>query len=84
MTGPFDPSALRGLRLPNRMVLSPMSGNTTVATGHADLVPFGIPYGANPDLAGCCRTDLPLNEPDPSTFYGEGPGRGTGSLSLPA
>lgn len=66
------------------MVLSPMSGNTTVATGHADLVPLGVPYGANPDLAECHRTDALLDEPDPSTFYGEGPGRGTGSPSLPA
>lgn len=84
MIGPFDPSALRGLCLPNRMVLSPMSGNTTVATGHADLMSLRVPYGANPDLAECYRTDAPLNEPYQSTFYGEGPGRGTGYPSLPA
>jgi len=49
-------------------------GNAVIAAGHADLVGFGVPYIANPDLVERLRTDAPLNKPDPSTFYGEGPG----------
>ncbi len=46
-----------------------------VADGLADLVSFGVPYVANPDLVERMRHDpVPLNAPDPSTFYGEGPG----------
>lgn len=41
--------------------------------GIADLVSFGVPYVANPDLVARLRRDPPpLNAPDPSTFYGEG------------
>ncbi|WP_423183846.1 alkene reductase [Arthrobacter sp. NyZ413] len=43
-----------------------------VANGHADAVVVGRPAIANPDLARRWRESLPLNEPDPSTFYGEG------------
>lgn len=43
-----------------------------VADGHADAVVVGRPAIANPDLARRWREGLPLNEPDPSTFYGEG------------
>ena len=49
-------------------------GNAVIAAGHADLVGFGVPYIANPDLVARLRTDAPLNRPDPATFYGEGPG----------
>jgi N-ethylmaleimide reductase len=38
----------------------------------ADLVAFGRPYIANPDLVQRLRQDAPLNEPDKSTFYGGG------------
>jgi N-ethylmaleimide reductase len=38
--------------------------------GTADLVAFGVPYLANPDLPERLRTGAPLNAPDPSTFYG--------------
>jgi N-ethylmaleimide reductase len=43
-----------------------------VADGHADAVVVGRPAIANPDLARRWREGLPLNEPDQSTFYGEG------------
>lgn len=43
-----------------------------VADGHADAVVVGRPAIANPDLVRRWREDLPLNEMDPSTFYGEG------------
>jgi N-ethylmaleimide reductase len=42
-----------------------------VADG-ADLVAFGRPYIANPDLVERLRSDAPLNEPDKNTFYGGG------------
>lgn len=42
----------------------------TVAAGDADLVAFGVPYLANPDLVERFRTGAELNKPDPSTFYG--------------
>ncbi len=38
--------------------------------GHADLVAFGVPYIANPDLAQRLAMNAPLNEADSATFYG--------------
>lgn len=43
-----------------------------LGSGSADLVAFGIPFLANPDLVRRYREHLPLNEADPSTFYGGG------------
>ncbi len=43
-----------------------------VDEGHADLIAFGVPYIANPDLAQRLKIDAPLNKADPSTFYGGG------------
>lgn len=43
-----------------------------VADGHADAVVVGRPAIANPDLVRRWKDGLPLNEPDPSTFDGEG------------
>jgi N-ethylmaleimide reductase len=42
-----------------------------VAQG-ADLVAFGRPYIANPDLVERLRSGSPLNMPDKATFYGGG------------
>ncbi len=47
-------------------------GNAAIAGGHADLVAFGVPYLANPDLVARLAADAPLNRPDPATFYGVG------------
>lgn len=41
-----------------------------IETSHADLVSFGAPYIANPDLVERFALDAPLNRPDPATFYG--------------
>jgi N-ethylmaleimide reductase len=41
-----------------------------VRTGHADLVAFGKPFIANPDLGLRLRRGAPLNVPDNKTFYG--------------
>ena len=43
-----------------------------VESGAADLVAFGVPYIANPDLVERFQKNAPLNEPDKSTFYGGG------------
>jgi len=43
-----------------------------IADGHADAVVVGRPAIANPDLARRWKESLPLNEMDPSTFYGDG------------
>lgn len=41
-----------------------------IASGYADLVAFGKLYLANPDLTERFKTNAPLNEIDPNTFYG--------------
>jgi N-ethylmaleimide reductase len=48
--------------------------------GAADLVAFGIPFLANPDLVRRYQESLPLNLADPSTFYG---GSETGYIDYP-
>lgn len=43
---------------------------STIAAGLADAIAFGRLFLANPDLPERFRRGAPLNEPDPSTFYG--------------
>ncbi|PRD42798.1 alkene reductase [Phyllobacterium phragmitis] len=43
-----------------------------VAEGRADLVAFGKPFIANPDLVRRFKEDAELNTPDNTTFYGGG------------
>ena len=43
-----------------------------VASGHADIVAFGVPFLANPDLVSRFRNGYPLNTADQSTFYAGG------------
>ena len=38
----------------------------------ADLVAFGVPFLANPDLPARLENGWPLNEANPDTFYGGG------------
>ncbi len=45
---------------------------TDVAAGRADLVSFGVPFIANPDLPERFRLGAPLNTPDTATFYSGG------------
>ncbi|MEM9002317.1 MAG: alkene reductase [Cyanobacteria bacterium P01_F01_bin.86] len=45
-------------------------GNAAIASGNADLVSYGKLFIANPDLPQRFQLNAPLNEPDPSTFYG--------------
>ena len=44
-------------------------GIKVIEEGHADLVAYGVPFLANPDLVARFETDAPLNTPDQSTFY---------------
>ena len=45
-------------------------GNAAIASGQADVIAYGVPFIANPDLVQRYRTDAPLNEADEATFYG--------------
>jgi len=45
---------------------------SALRSGGADLVAFGIPFLANPDLVRRYQEHLPLAEADPNTFYGGG------------
>ncbi len=55
--------------------------NAALAAGEADLVAFGVPYIANPDLPERFAQDVPLNSADPATFYG---GNAAGYTDYPA
>lgn len=52
--------------------LTPEDGERLLSTGEADAVSYGRPFIANPDLVERFAKRAPLNEPDPSTFYGGG------------
>ena len=43
-----------------------------LAVGDADLIAFGKPFLANPDLVERLKRGAPLNAPDKATFYGGG------------
>jgi len=45
------------------------TGNAAIASGEADLVAFGVPFLANPDLPIRFARNAPLNAPDQATFY---------------
>ena len=46
------------------------SAEKALAEGRADLIAFGRPFIANPDLPLRLRTSAPLNQPDPASFFG--------------
>ncbi len=45
-------------------------GNEAIASGHADVIAYGVPFIANPDLVERYKTDAALNEADSKSFYG--------------
>ncbi len=47
-------------------------GNAVIAAGDADLVAYGVPFIANPDLVERFREGAPLAKADPATFYSGG------------
>jgi len=49
-----------------------VSGNKVLNDDDADLVAYGVPFLANPDLVKRFETDAPLNEADKNTFYTTG------------
>jgi N-ethylmaleimide reductase len=57
------------------------SADAAIRNGEADLVAFGVPFLANPDLPKRYRTKAPLNVPDQATFYA---GEGKGFTDYPA
>jgi N-ethylmaleimide reductase len=72
---PFDYAALRrrysGTWMVNNGYDKAMA-EAAVANGTADLVAFGKPFIANPDLVERLRLGAPLNELDRDTLYGGG------------
>ncbi|KAF1697284.1 alkene reductase [Pseudoxanthomonas jiangsuensis] len=60
------------------------SGARAVASGDADLVAYGVPFLANPDLPARFRQGAPLNEPDYATFYMTGRGDAGGYTDYPS
>jgi N-ethylmaleimide reductase len=57
------------------------SGNAALAAGKADLIAFGVPFIANPDLVERYARNAPLNTADPDKFYG---GNEDGYIDYPA
>ena len=45
-------------------------GNAAIASGHADVIAYGVPFIANPDLVERYKTDAALNAADSKSFYG--------------
>jgi N-ethylmaleimide reductase len=62
-------------------VLTLESAQRAIDEKCADLVDFGRPFLANPDLVARLQNGWPLNAPDFSTFYTPGP---TGYIDYPA
>jgi N-ethylmaleimide reductase len=51
---------------------SAITAEATLQSGAADLIGFGRPFIANPDLVSRMQNGYPLAEPDPATFYTPG------------
>ena len=49
------------------------SAHEAIERGEADAAAFGKAFIANPDLVERMRAGAPLNAPDPTTFYTQGP-----------
>lgn len=77
---PFDYAALRAAYAAAGGKAAWMTNNgydrdlamEAVSKGSADLVAFGKPFIANPDLVRRLEENAPLNTPDQATFYGGG------------
>jgi len=57
------------------------AANDAILAGETDLVAFGVPFLANPDLPERFRRAAPLNRPDQATFYA---GEEKGYVDYPA
>ena len=54
------------------MVFTPETAEAALGEGIADLVAFGQPFLANPDLVARIAAGAALNAPDYNTFYAPG------------
>lgn len=70
---PFDFDAFRkhfkGAYIAN-LSYDKVRGNAAIASGHADVIAYGVPFIANPDLVERFKANASLNEADSNTFYG--------------
>jgi N-ethylmaleimide reductase len=57
------------------------AASAAIASGEADLVAFGVPFLANPDLPARFQQEAALNTPDQATFYA---GEAKGYVDYPA
>ena len=80
MGAPTVPEALKRLlraAWPRTFILAGgfdrASAETALREGRGDLIAFGRPFLANPDLVARMQINLPLNAPDFATFYTPGP-----------
>lgn len=70
--GPSLKQAFGGVYIANESFTAD-AARAAIRSGNADAVAFGKAAIANPDLVERFRTGAPLNRPEPSTFYGDGP-----------
>lgn len=70
--GPRLKEAFAGVYIANQ-AFTRESAEGVIRRGEADAVAFGRPFIANPDLPARFAHEAPLNEPDPDSFYGDGP-----------
>ena len=70
----WDVGALARRHYPGTLILAGgfdrARADAAIAAGQADLIAFGVPFLANPDLVERLRRAAPLNAPDKATFYG--------------
>lgn len=70
--GPTLKKEFGGVFIANQQ-LSLSDGEAMIASGEADAISWGQQFIANPDLVRRCELGAELNEPNPNTFYGDGP-----------
>lgn len=70
--GPALKKEFGGVFIANQQ-LSIADGEEMIAAGEADAISWGQQFIANPDLVRRCKEAADLNEPNPNTFYGDGP-----------
>ena len=70
--GPKLKEIFKGPLIANQR-LDKETAESLIESGEADACSWGQQFIANPDLVRRFAEDLPLNEPDGSTFYGDGP-----------
>jgi 2,4-dienoyl-CoA reductase-like NADH-dependent reductase (Old Yellow Enzyme family) len=70
--GPTLKKEFGGVFIANQQ-LSIADGEQMIAAGEADAISWGQQFIANPDLVRRCKEAVDLNEPNPNTFYGDGP-----------